>query len=432
MISEVGSYNDLMNQRGDFAEFILQHLENEEFDIDEIDNQEYQDMQQIHKAVRTTMNLPVQQTTTLGSRPGSRRGSFRGSFRRKNSISSAKSVCVNCKTNDQTCYYCERSRYRNASISSRRSVRRNSITSISKSFQDEFERESVLNDDDEDAFIDEGKAKNKLMDVEKIKTGGIFGAACIDYIKEFNSFAFSMVAVFYTLAYVFNYNCSIWLSRWADDSKNPEIAKDPANRDYRIGIYLLFGLLESTFVLFSMMVLSRGCLKAAQNVHNIMLENIACSPMHYFDATPLGRIVNRFAKDMEVLNFTIWMNTRSFFNSLLKVIISLLIVSTQVPTIMIFVLPLLILYYIFQLVYIRTKRQLARVNFASKSPIYSIYQESINGSNCIRAFSLEDDFSNSCAEKIDQNSISFLPTFAVARWLTMRLELLGILSLIFF
>lgn len=92
---------------------------------------------------------------------------------------------------------------------------------------------------------------------------------------------------------------------------------------------------------------------------------------------------------------------------------------------MLFMLPLVILYYIFQLVYIRTKRQLVRIMLASKSPIYSIYQETINGSNSIRAFNLEERFCNSCADKIDRNTISFLPTMAVARWLTMRLEFLG-------
>lgn len=259
-----------MNTKGDFAEFILQHLENEEFDMENIDNQEYQDMQRIRSVVRTTMNLPQQtEWSSYGSRPGSRQnsrpnsrsGSFRRtSLRRRRSISSVKSLCLNHHP-DQTCYNCERNRQRNESISSRKSIRRNSITSITKSFQDEFDRESILNDDDEDPFIDEGKSNNKLIKNEEIKSGGIFGKNFLEYLKEFNYFAFFMVAVFYTTAYVFNYNCSVWLSHWADDSKNPELAKDPGNRDYRIAIYLLFGLLESTFVLFSMIILSRGCLK---------------------------------------------------------------------------------------------------------------------------------------------------------------------------
>ena len=424
LISEVGSYADLMRTKGDFAEFILQHIENEEFDIDTIDNQEYQDIQQIRTAIRTTMNLPIQQTS-ISSKPSS----LYGSFRRRKSITSTKSTCMNCKSQNQTCYYCELTRQRSESISSQKSFRRNSITSLSKSF-DPFDRESVLNVaqdvfEEDDSQNSLNKSKNKLTKTEKIKSGSVSNKIYNDYLKKFNRFAFFMVVVFYTISYVFNYNAMLWAAKWADDAKDSEVAKDAGVRNWRITIYLIFGLGESVFVLFSMIVLSRGCLKAAMKIHNIMLDNISQSPMHYFDSTPLGRILNRFAKDMDVLNYAVWMNLRAFFNSLLKSITSFVIISTQAPTMMFFLIPLLILYYCFQLVYIRTKRQLIRINLASKSPIFSIYQETIAGSSSIRAFGLEDKFENSCAEKIDINTISFLPTIAVARWLTMRLEFLG-------
>lgn len=134
---------------------------------------------------------------------------------------------------------------------------------------------------------------------------------------------------------------------------------------------------------------------------------------------------SRFSKDLDFLNSLVWMNFRSFLNSFLKTAVSLMIISVQAPTIMLCILPLLVLYFLFQIVYIRTKRQLVRINLASKSPIYSMYQETINGASSIRAFGLDKDFENSCSDKVDQNSISHLPNVAVARWLTMRLEFLG-------
>ena len=128
---------------------------------------------------------------------------------------------------------------------------------------------------------------------------------------------------------------------------------------------------------------------------------------------------------MDTCNYLIWMNARSYLNSLLRSLTSFLIISIQSPTIIVFLLPLVIGYYCCQLVYIRTKRQIVRINLASKAPIFSIYQETILGSNSIRAFGLEEQFANSCADKIDQNSISFIPSVAVARWLTFRLEFIG-------
>jgi len=39
-------------------------------------------------------------------------------------------------------------------------------------------------------------------------------------------------------------------------------------------------------------------LKAATKLHGKMLSNILLSPMAFFDTTPLGRVLNRFSKDM--------------------------------------------------------------------------------------------------------------------------------------
>lgn len=259
VIAEQGSYADLMKTKGDFAEFILQHIENEEFDLDNLDNQEFQDMQQIHHQIRSTMNLPIQ-PSTMGSKPGSLHSSFR-----------------------------RRSRQRSESISSRKSFKRNSLSSLNKSF-DEFDNQSIL-DAEQDVFVEEeDKSKSKLVESEKIKSGGVSGKTYNDYLKQFNRFGFFMVVVFYTTAYIFNYNSSLWISKWADDAKDPQVATDPAIRNMRIGVYMLFGLGESAFVLFSMIILSRGCLKAAEKIHNIMLDNISCSPMWYFDQTPIGRL----------------------------------------------------------------------------------------------------------------------------------------------
>lgn len=203
-ISEVGSYSELMRTKGDFAEFVLQHFENEDFDIENIDHEELQDMEQIRSAVRATMNLPIQPPTPIGSKPGS----LSGSFRRK-SISSTKSFCSNCKNREsQTCYYCERSRQRSESISSRKSFKRKSITSLNKTLPvDEYERDSLLNEqpDEFDEFVEEeeqkkeqAKEKTKLAEVEKIKSGSISSKVYHDYLKMFNRFAFVTVVVSYT------------------------------------------------------------------------------------------------------------------------------------------------------------------------------------------------------------------------------------------
>lgn len=45
-----------------------------------------------------------------------------------------------------------------------------------------------------------------------------------------------------------------------------------------------------------------GCVNAARDLHNNLLQQTLRLPMSFFDTTPLGRIVNRFSKDVDVVD----------------------------------------------------------------------------------------------------------------------------------
>lgn len=46
--------------------------------------------------------------------------------------------------------------------------------------------------------------------------------------------------------------------------------------------------------------LSLGTIVATKEMHQLMLNGIMRLPMEFFDTTPLGRILNRFSKDVDV------------------------------------------------------------------------------------------------------------------------------------
>jgi ABC-type multidrug transport system fused ATPase/permease subunit len=55
-------------------------------------------------------------------------------------------------------------------------------------------------------------------------------------------------------------------------------------------------------------------LKSSKRIHNETLKSLLQSPMSFFDETPQGRILNRFSKDVDVLDSTIPENLRSLIN----------------------------------------------------------------------------------------------------------------------
>lgn len=51
-------------------------------------------------------------------------------------------------------------------------------------------------------------------------------------------------------------------------------------------------------------------------MHKKLLDRVLRSPMSFFDTTPLGRIVNRFAKDIDVCDNTLPTNIRQVTNQM--------------------------------------------------------------------------------------------------------------------
>ena len=72
-----------------------------------------------------------------------------------------------------------------------------------------------------------------------------------------------------------------------------------------MGVYAGLGLLQALFVLFGAFTLAIGGIFASKMLHDKMLSSIMRAPMSFFDTTPLGRILNRFSKDVYTIDETI-------------------------------------------------------------------------------------------------------------------------------
>lgn len=47
---------------------------------------------------------------------------------------------------------------------------------------------------------------------------------------------------------------------------------------------------------------SVGCLLAAQKLHKFIFSQILHMPLSFFDATPCGRLLNIFARDIDIVD----------------------------------------------------------------------------------------------------------------------------------
>lgn len=76
----------------------------------------------------------------------------------------------------------------------------------------------------------------------------------------------------------------------------------------------------ATAFLISELTLAYGALKASSALHFEILHRIIRAPSWFFDTTPTGRIVNRFAKDLDVCDVTLRERMMDLLECFFKVI----------------------------------------------------------------------------------------------------------------
>jgi ATP-binding cassette subfamily C (CFTR/MRP) protein 1 len=104
---------------------------------------------------------------------------------------------------------------------------------------------------------------------------------------------------------------------------------------------------------------------------------------------------------------------------------TLVVISWSTPVFVAFILPLGALYLYIQRYYLRTSRELKRLDSVSRSPIYAHFQESLSGMSTIRAYNQQKRFEMENEWRVDANLRAYYPSISANRWLAVRLEFLG-------
>ena len=139
----------------------------------------------------------------------------------------------------------------------------------------------------------------------------------------------------------------------------------------------------------------------------------------------LGRIVNRFAKDVDVCDNTLPQSIKQLIVLVFDLCGIILLVIIIIPIVAAVILPFTIIFYLIQKFYVTTSRQLKRLESNTRSPIYSHFGETLTGSSTIRAFNMEDSFITDSETKIDLNQKCYFPSIMSNRWLGLWTDMVG-------
>ena len=91
-----------------------------------------------------------------------------------------------------------------------------------------------------------------------------------------------------------------------------------------------------------------GTVAASRNLHNNLLDKILHAPMSFFDTTPLGRILNRLSRDLDVIDSNIPMFLRGWLFSMAPLLSTVVIITYTTPIFLVLLIPLGIFYFFVQ------------------------------------------------------------------------------------
>lgn len=213
-----------------------------------------------------------------------------------------------------------------------------------------------------------------------------------------------------------------WLRYWSSHS-GEESGKGPLWYLTIYALVTLFGIVVQTLRWF---VLYDGSIRASIVLYKRLLEAVLFANIRFHDTISKGRLLNRFGKDFEGLDSSIADNLGRTIMYALSVVVTFITV-TYVGGVRFFALAsiMALLYYNVSKVYGQTSRDMRRLDSVTRSPLYSIYGETIAGVTVIRAFGASSMFLREMLRCVDTNACPYFGMWSVNRWLSVRFNMLS-------
>ena len=259
-----------------------------------------------------------------------------------------------------------------------------------------------------------------LIVKEDRKTGAVASSVVATYTKAMGIFYWIVLG--YIFAEIFRVSSSLWLSKWSSSSSS-EGSSEPIS--YYLYTYVGLSMIQLGFALSVQMGGAIGGIRASSKLHDRMYSRLVIAPMRFFNSTPLGRILNRFSKDVGDMD----KNLSTMFGMTLSVTMSLfgtlfILSYTAYYTLIAFV-PLFVAFFWCQQYYRATSREIKRMDSISRSPIYAHFQQIQDGISTVLAFQKSNFVTRQNANLIDKHIRFNFAQMSCNRWLGVRLDFYG-------
>ncbi|KAL2754344.1 hypothetical protein ACRALDRAFT_1063207 [Sodiomyces alcalophilus JCM 7366] len=263
--------------------------------------------------------------------------------------------------------------------------------------------------DGKDLVAQEMKAsgKNTRLTFFKYMTyfgGPLYAIACI------------LLQLFSNVAWMAS---SLWLSVWVGAYSKEEAV----NVGFYLGVYAAFAAAEKVSTAAIILAFENGAWHAARKLHNDFIRAVMGVSLSWFKNVPVGRVINRFSRDMYSLDSMVCGQLRNFLDYGMNLVFRIGAISSILP---IFVVPAAVTCFVGVIVgemYTRTAVTVKKLVSSAQSPVFTQFSDTLAGLAVIRARDgMAGAFGETLAERLRVWTRAAEANYNCNRWVAMRVD----------
>ncbi len=230
----------------------------------------------------------------------------------------------------------------------------------------------------------------------------------------------SLVVVVALLAMQLSANAmSLWLSLWSAHTDRYSPSEFLAVSGSIAAASVAFTILRS-------FLFAWGGMRAARRLHDRLLAAVLGAALAFFEANPVGRILNRFAGDTWTVDDSLPFILNILLAQSAALVGTAAILVLASPWTILALIIVSPLYHRLQAFYRASSRELKRLDSVARSPLLAHFSETMDGAVTVRAFGAADRFRARSRALVDGNQRVAFYSCAAAQWLALRIQAFGV------
>ncbi|XP_032499905.1 cystic fibrosis transmembrane conductance regulator [Phocoena sinus] len=196
--------------------------------------------------------------------------------------------------------------------------------------------------------------------------------------------------------------------------------------------YIYVGVADTLLALglFRGLPLVHTLIRVSKILHHKMLQSVLQAPMSTLNTLKAGGILNRFSKDIAVLDDLLPLTIFDFIQLLLIVIGAVVVVSVLQPYIFLATVPVIAAFILLRTYFLCTSQQLKQLESEGRSPIFTHLVTSLKGLWTLRAFGRQPYFETLFHKALNLHTANWFLYLSTLRWFQMRIEMIFVLFFI--